>query len=233
MIQASWKRMYAGGTFVSKRSHALSISAFGRDFRITGRSLCMSSSEMVSSKAARASVERLIARLIRSLTGGKGALGSDLYSRNISSASRLARSRRPSKTSSTSCGLIERNSSLSKSMDEMISNEEQITPHLLAELSLTITTPAFERLSRAPGVKNKFAPSTTSGLDGVPSSFKYFFQLESLIVAGRPPAGTNASATTRLCIVFLALIPAGVSARISSPFGPSLDLLKPDRGTTS
>jgi hypothetical protein len=46
-----------------------------------------------------------------------------------------------------------------------------MTPPLLAELSLTITTPASSNSAlRASPVMNRLAPSTTSGLDGAPVS---------------------------------------------------------------
>lgn len=46
-------------------------------------------------------------------------------------------------------------------MDEMISNELQITPHLLALESFTNTTPAsLNSASLASGVVNKFALTT-------------------------------------------------------------------------
>lgn len=41
------------------------------------------------------------------------------------------------------------------------------------------------------------------------------------MVPGRPPAGTNASALTRLCIVLRARMPSSLSQTWRMPFGPN------------
>ena len=43
-----------------------------------------------------------------------------------------------------------------------------MTPHLLAEASLTMTTPSFCSSSRASGEMKEFAPSTIARDDGTP-----------------------------------------------------------------
>ena len=43
----------------------------------------------------------------------------------------------------------------------------------------------------------------------------------ALIVPGLPPAGTKASALTRLCIVFRARMPSSVSQVCRTPLGPN------------
>mmetsp|Transcript_5849 Transcript_5849/g.16420 ORF Transcript_5849/g.16420 Transcript_5849/m.16420 type:complete len:292 (-) Transcript_5849:1346-2221(-) len=196
------------------------MSDLGRFLRMTGVRRRTSSWLRVSSSAANESVERLIAYEICWLTGVSGAAGLALYSRNMSWASDSACLRSTLRTSSTRTGLSSRNSSLERSMEAMISIDEQMTPHLLAELSLTMTQPALESSWRARGVRNRLAPSTMSGLEGVPSGRRYLDQFASLMVAGRPPAGTKASALTRLCMVLRMLMPAGVSAMWRLPLGP-------------
>ena len=95
----------------------------------------------------------------------------------------------------------------------MISKLEQITPQLFADESLTMEIPVSAYMAaHAPGVMNRLAPSTISLADG--SGFpvagdellgrRKARQLASWMVAGRPPAGMKASATTRLCIVLRA-----------------------------
>mmetsp|Transcript_21900 Transcript_21900/g.29819 ORF Transcript_21900/g.29819 Transcript_21900/m.29819 type:complete len:211 (-) Transcript_21900:11-643(-) len=119
------------------------------------------------------------------------------------------------------CSLDDVNSDSLRSIEHMISKLEHMTPHLLADESLTILTAASSKsFCLAPGVINKFAPSTISCDDGMPSGRRKAFQLSSLIVAGRPPAGINASATTRLCMVFLARCPSMVLDECRIPLGP-------------
>ena len=61
--------------------------------------------------------------------------------------------------------LLSLNSSDVMSMDEMISNELQITPHLLALESFTNTTPAsLNSASLASGVVNKLALAVTGAI---------------------------------------------------------------------
>eukprot|EP00966_Prymnesium_polylepis_P294117 6792888-Prymnesium_polylepis.1 len=117
-------------------------------------------------------------------------------------------------------------------MDARISIDEQITPALLAEESLTMGSPVFSKSAkRASGVRKRLAPSTITFALGVPSARRKSCQLEPFIVAGRPPDGTKASATTRLCIVLRAATPAGVSVRASKPLVPSFAGSSADRGS--
>jgi len=117
-------------------------------------------------------------------------------------------------------------------MHASISKLEQITPHLFAELSFMIRTPSPDRAVRASGVRKRFAPSTTIGLDGLPSTRKSR-QFVSLIVAGRPPPGTNASAITRLCSVFRRRSPSGSSTPVTRPRPPSRERSKDAMGSPS
>mmetsp|Transcript_6827 Transcript_6827/g.14594 ORF Transcript_6827/g.14594 Transcript_6827/m.14594 type:complete len:216 (+) Transcript_6827:848-1495(+) len=65
------------------------------------------------------------------------------------------------------------------------------------------------------------APSTISLEEGVPSSRRKFFQLAELMVFGRPPAGTNASALIRKGIEFLRAMPSSLSLALNMT--PSAD----------
>lgn len=74
-------------------------------------------------------------------------------------------------------------------------------------------------------------PSTTSGLDGLPYSSKKDRQFVALMVPGRPPAGTKASAFTLLCIVLRARMPSSLSHVWSTPSGSSCSSICPNRPT--
>ena len=56
------------------------------------------------------------------------------------------------------------------------SNEEEVTPPLLAEASLKIITPFFSKANRACCVRNKFAPSAIYLKRGTPFSSSNCFQ---------------------------------------------------------
>jgi len=63
-----------------------------------------------------------------------------------------------------------------RSIDEMISYDEQITPHLFAEESLTMGMPVAACMAaRAPGVRKRLAPSTMSLELGWPLGWRYLF----------------------------------------------------------
>mmetsp|Transcript_66601 Transcript_66601/g.134250 ORF Transcript_66601/g.134250 Transcript_66601/m.134250 type:complete len:410 (+) Transcript_66601:420-1649(+) len=197
---------YSLGTRSRNRCPAMSVNFSGMCCDTSGSMFAYASesSGRLSSSKAMASVHRLMAKEMRCEKSGRDP-GRVRNSRNSSSASRFASSRSRTNTSSTSSGFTAANSVSLKSMELMISNEEQMTPHLFAEESLTMGMPVSACMaSRAAGVRNKLAPSTMSLLEGVPSGFKYCRQFPSWMVAGRPPAGMNASAGMRLCMVLRA-----------------------------
>mmetsp|Transcript_49324 Transcript_49324/g.139651 ORF Transcript_49324/g.139651 Transcript_49324/m.139651 type:complete len:349 (+) Transcript_49324:929-1975(+) len=222
-VEATAFFTYCGGTCDSKRSQASDSSFFGR-WPFTR---CMSSGMRASPSGVSrcwviASVMRLMAFEMRSEKCGR-APGWLLNSRKRSSASMRASSRSLSSTSPTSSSLTAWNSSSLRSIDDMISYDEQMTPHLLADESFTISTPASSKsFWRASCVMKRLAPSTTSGDDGVPSGRRKLSQLSMFTVFGRPPAGMNASATTRLCMVLRARRPARVETSWMTPSALSL-----------
>jgi hypothetical protein len=80
------------------------------------------------------------------------------------------------------------NSSFDKSIEAITSQDDVITPHLLAEESLTILTPAsLQSFALASLVINMLAPSTINGELGLPLASRKFCQLSALIVFGLPP----------------------------------------------
>mmetsp|Transcript_22019 Transcript_22019/g.53907 ORF Transcript_22019/g.53907 Transcript_22019/m.53907 type:complete len:214 (+) Transcript_22019:784-1425(+) len=146
-----------------------------------------------------------------------------LYSWNITSASILARCLRWFSTSVTYSSRNSRNSSSVSSKLAMISIAEQMTPHLLAELSFTIKTPLSVSFTRASCSMKMLAASTMSGDDGFPSFVRNDCQLSIRIVFGRPPAGKKASAMRRLCMLSHMAWPCVVSRRWSAPSAVSFD----------
>ncbi len=77
----------------------------------------------------------------------------------------------------------------------------QGTAHLLAEESLTMGSAQCSKSAwRASCVTKRLAPSTIVRAEGVPSGSRKSFQLEPLMVEGRPPPVTKTSACTRLCM---------------------------------
>eukprot|EP00965_Chrysotila_dentata_P089441 2953035-Pleurochrysis_carterae.AAC.6 len=149
-------------------------------------------------RTPRASRTRKIALEIRTESSGKDSSGCLRASEKSSSASSRASERSFSSTSSTYLGLILTNSSAESTIEATISRDEQQTPHLLADESLTTgSLVASKRAWRASAVRKRLAPSTMSLVFGEPSGSSISRQLDELIVAGRPPAGTKASATTR------------------------------------
>mmetsp|Transcript_9835 Transcript_9835/g.15857 ORF Transcript_9835/g.15857 Transcript_9835/m.15857 type:complete len:224 (+) Transcript_9835:623-1294(+) len=123
-----------------------------------------------------------------------------LYSSNMTSASIFANKRRWLSTSSTYSSRKVKNSSSSMRRLAMISIELQMTPHLFAELSLTISTPLSVSLTLASCSMKMFAASTMSFEEGFFPSTRKFCQLFMRMVFGRPPAGKNASDSTLLCM---------------------------------
>lgn len=170
--------------------------------------------------ATKASVAAIIVWLMRLLSSGRSMSGLWCRSRMSSSASRRARRRRRSMTCATNTSLCATNSSSLSTMLARISKLLQITPHLIAELSLTMSTPASDRPLRASGVRKRFAPSMITRADGLPSPRRKSFQFVSRSVRGRPPAGMNASASSRLWRVLRSLKPSGRSREVTLPFGP-------------
>mmetsp|Transcript_27165 Transcript_27165/g.55376 ORF Transcript_27165/g.55376 Transcript_27165/m.55376 type:complete len:220 (+) Transcript_27165:620-1279(+) len=143
--------------------------------------------------------------------------------------------RRWCSTSSTISGLLAMNSSLLMSIEACTSAEEVITPHLLADESFTMATPASSNSPvRASGVMKMLAPSTMSLLVGAPSASKKLRQLSPLTVLGRPPAGTKASALTLDHMVLRRSMPS-LSTSVSSitPWAVSLLLSKEVIGNPS
>mmetsp|Transcript_8666 Transcript_8666/g.35340 ORF Transcript_8666/g.35340 Transcript_8666/m.35340 type:complete len:292 (-) Transcript_8666:168-1043(-) len=224
-------RLYVCGT------RSMSLSSISGVASTSGRCFCAASliilssvaesSEPISpSRAARvASCAAVMAPLMRCEIIGGATEGSRARSRRSNVASLAAASRRRTSTSCTSCSFFCRNSSSDSIIEAMISYDEQMTPHLLADESLMTNAPASKSFCRASGVMKRLAASQMSGLEGAPSTRRKLSTFPALMVFGRPPAGTNASASIRSCMVSRIRAPSGVDAKCSSPFGPSRSAL--------